>query len=112
MAHGFTDGSFEMRAIISGAVAIALILGGAAAAQQPADAHKNAAVKSPDTTGAPTAGANSFTKGQAEGRLKKAGYTNITSLEKDKDGLWHAQAMKDGKQTTVSLDFKGDVNPQ
>ena len=101
-----------MRPIVSGAVAVSLLLAGAAMAQPPADAHKNAAVKSPDATGGPTAGANSFTKGQAEGRLKKAGYSNITGLTKDKDGLWRAQAVKDGKQTSVSLDFKGDVNPQ
>jgi hypothetical protein len=101
-----------MRSILIGAAALSLLVGGAATAQQPADAHKNAAVKSPDTTGAPTAGANSFTKGQAEDRLKKAGYTDIAGLAKDKDGLWHAQAKKDGKQMNVSLDFKGDVNPQ
>ena len=98
-----------MRALICAAAAICL-LGGAAVAQTPTEAHKNAAVKSPDTVGTPTAGANSFTKGQAEGRLKKAGYTNITGLAKDKDGLWRAQAMKDGKKTSVSLDFKGNVN--
>jgi hypothetical protein len=102
-----------MRSIICGAAALSLLLGGAATAQQqPTDAHKNDAVKTPDTAGAPTAGANSFTKGQAEGRIKKAGYTNITGLTKDKDGLWHAQATKDGKQVNVSLDFKGDVNAQ
>ena len=101
-----------MRSIICGAVAVSLLLAGTAAAQQPTEAHKNAPVKSPDTTGAPTAGANSFTKGQAEDRLKKAGYSNITGLTKDKDGLWHAQAMKDGKTINVSLDFKGDVNAQ
>lgn len=101
-----------MRATVSGAAAICLIVSGAAAAQQPSDAHNNPAVKSPDTAGAPSAGANSFTKGQAEGRLKKAGYTDITGLAKDKDGLWHAQATKDGKQINVSLDFKGDVNTQ
>jgi hypothetical protein len=101
-----------MRAILSGAIAAGLLLAAPAMAQQPTDAHKNAAVKSPDTSGPPTSGANSFTKGQAEGRLKKAGYSNITSLMKDKDGLWHAQATKDGKQTNVSLDFKGDVNEQ
>src|SRR5689334_13945082 len=100
-----------MRSILCGAAALSL-LGGVAMAQQPTDAHKNDAVKAPDTAGAPTAGANSFTKGQAEGRLKKAGYTNITGLTKDKDGLWHAQATKDGKQMNVSLDFKGDINTQ
>jgi hypothetical protein len=100
-----------MRAIICMAASLCLICG-AAAAQQPQEAHKNAAVKSPDTAGPPTAGANSFTKGQAESRIKKAGYTNITGLAKDKDGLWRAQATKDGKTTSVSLDFKGDVNSQ
>jgi len=101
-----------MRSIAATTVAVSLLFAGVAAAQQPTEAHKNAAVKSPDASGQPTAGANSFTKGQAEGRLKKAGYSNITGLAKDKDGLWRAQAMKDGKQTNVSLDFKGNVNEQ
>ena len=101
-----------MRSLVSGALAAGLLLAGAATAQVTTDAHKNAAVKSPDTAGQPTAGANSFTKGQAEGRIKKAGYSNITGLAKDKDGLWRAQAMKDGKQTNVSLDLKGNVNEQ
>jgi hypothetical protein len=101
-----------MRSIIFSAVAASFLLSGAAIAQQPTEAHKNAAVKSPDTAGAPTAGANSFTKGQAEDRIKKAGYTNVTGLAKDKDGLWRGQAMKDGKQANVSLDFKGNVNAQ
>ena len=101
-----------MRSILCAAFAASLLFAGASSAQQPADDHKNAAVKSPDTNEAPTAGANSFTKGQAESRIKKAGYANVTGLAKDKDGLWHAQATKDGKQTNVSLDFKGDVNAQ
>lgn len=101
-----------MRSIVSGAIAASLLLAGAAVAQQPTEAHKNAAVKSPDTAGAPTAGANSFTKGQAEDRIKKAGYASVTGLAKDKDGLWRGQAMKDGKTVSISLDFKGNVNAQ
>jgi opacity protein-like surface antigen len=106
-----------MRRIIATAAAVCLLGSGAAVAQTaettPSDnAHKNAAVKNPDTAGPPSAGANSFTKGQAMKRMEEAGYTAVAGLAKDKQGLWHAEAMKDGKRNTVTLDFKGNVNSQ
>jgi len=57
-------------------------------------------------------GHNSFTKGQAKGRIEKAGYTGVSGLMLDGDGLWQAQAMKDGQSVKVALDYKGTVAAQ
>ena len=59
--------------------------------------------------GAPVAGANSFTEGQAKSRIESKGYTNVSSLKKDDKGVWRGTAMRDGKSVDVSLDFEGNV---
>ena len=59
--------------------------------------------------GAPAAGANSFTEGQAKSRLEGAGYTNVTALAKDKDGVWRGKGSKGGKTMDVSLDYQGNI---
>src|ERR1700709_886032 len=59
--------------------------------------------------GAPAAGANSFTEGQAKSRIEAAGYSDILGLTKDKDGGWHGKASEAGKPFTVSLDYQGNV---
>ena len=66
----------------------------------------NPKVNNPD---APAAGANSFTEGQAKSRIEAAGYTNVSALIKDKDGLWRGQASKAGTVVNVALDYQGDV---
>jgi hypothetical protein len=70
-----------------------------------------AAIASPkvNTPGAPAAGANSFTEGQAKSRIEAAGYTNVSPLIKDKDGIWRGQASKAGATLDVALDYKGNV---
>lgn len=69
------------------------------------------AVASPSTTnpGAPAAGANSFTEGQAKSRIEAAGFSNVSGLMKDKDGIWRGTASKGGTTTNVALDFQGNV---
>ena len=59
--------------------------------------------------GAPLKGANSFTEGQAKDRVVAAGFTSVSSLAKDGDGIWRGSAMKDGKSVKVAVDFKGNV---
>ena len=59
--------------------------------------------------GAPAAGANSFTEGQAKSRLESAGYSNVTALAKDKDGVWRGKGSKGGKAMDVSLDYQGNI---
>jgi opacity protein-like surface antigen len=76
------------------------------------NAAANPAVKSPDdmaSTGL-AKGQNSFTKAEAKGRIEKAGYTNVTGLTKDANGLWQGQAMRDGQRVNVALDYKGNVS--
>ena len=68
------------------------------------------------TTGAnadqPAHGRNSFTMKQAKGRISKKGYSQVTGLKKDADGVWRGTAMKDGQSVQVWLDYKGNVGQQ
>ena len=94
-------------------VAALAITGLAAHAQDAAqNGPQNPAIKSPDanSSSTPVKGANSFTQKQAKARIEAKGYTKVASLHKDKDGVWRATAEKDGKSTSVSLDYQGNVN--
>lgn len=62
--------------------------------------------------GAPVKGANSFTEGQAKDRVVAAGFTGVSPLAKDGDGIWRGSATKDGKNVQVAVDFKGNVVSQ
>jgi hypothetical protein len=62
--------------------------------------------------GAPIKGANSFTEGQAKDRIVAAGFTSVSSLAKDGEGVWRGSAMKDGKSVKVAVDFRGNVVSQ
>jgi periplasmic protein CpxP/Spy len=55
------------------------------------------------------AGSNSFTEGQARSRLEEAGYTNVTELKKNDQGIWQGKAQNDGRSITVGLDYKGNI---
>ena len=54
-------------------------------------------------------GANGFTRGQAQARIQKQGFTNVTGLHRDEHGIWHGKAMRNGHPASVSLDDHGDV---
>jgi hypothetical protein len=58
---------------------------------------------------APLTGANSFTESQAKDRIEKAGFTQVSSLKKDDNGIWRGTAMRGGTQTNVALDYRGNV---
>ena len=75
------------------------------------DAPLNSALKAPNDPkpGAPAAGRNSFTMDQAKEHIEKAGYTAVTGLAKDKDGLWQGRALKSGKKVRVAMDYQGNV---
>lgn len=64
------------------------------------------------TTGAPAPGANSFTEGEARRRIESNGFQNVMDLKKDDQGIWRGKATKDGKQTPVALDYRGNVVAQ
>lgn len=99
------------------AVAAASLFGSVALAQmtdsQPAQQKPdNAAVKSmhQNNSAAPVAGANSFTRAQAKSAIEAKGYSKVSHLVKDKDGVWRGTAEKDGQSVPVSLDYQGNVN--
>lgn len=83
----------------------------APALAQNGPAKNNAAIKSTHTVndGAARSGANSFTQAQAREHIAKAGYTTVSPLTKDHDGVWRGTAMKGGHKLAVGLDFKGNV---
>ena len=72
------------------------------------------AVKSPSATNpaAPVPGANSFTEGQAQSKIESSGYTQVSGLKKDDNGVWTGSAMKGGQKVNVKLDFQGNVVTQ
>ena len=59
----------------------------------------------------PVAGRNSFTESQAKSRIEGAGYTNVTALQKDANGVWRGKGSKGGTTRDVSVDFEGNINP-
>jgi hypothetical protein len=88
------------------------------AAPAPASPSDKAAASGNDnqavaTTGAsadqPATGKNSFTKGQARHRIQHKGYSHVSGLTKDQDGVWRGTAQKDGQSVSVWLDYKGNV---
>ena len=93
--------------------AASLLAAGAALAAPPAADHNPdmpAVVtdKTPTPT-VPAAGHNSFTEKQANMRLQAKGYTQISPLIADKNGVWHGTAMMNGVKKRVAVDYQGNV---
>lgn len=61
------------------------------------------------TASTPQAGANSFTEGQAKSRIEAAGFSDVSELQKDDQGIWRGRGMRNGQQTSVALDYQGNV---
>ena len=93
----------------------AMLLGTSAFAQNPPakSGPNNNAVNSSgqNNSNAPVAGSNSFTEGQAKSKIEAAGYSNVSGLQKDDNGVWRGKADKAGTKADVSVDFQGNVNP-
>jgi hypothetical protein len=91
-------------------IALAATMATGAVAQHTTGSH-NPAVK--DSTARTTAvaakGRNSFTESQAQGRIAKAGYANVSKLVKNQNGVWQGTATKGGATVNVGLDYKGNV---
>jgi hypothetical protein len=105
-----------MKRLLTAIAAIALIgaVSDGALAQSGPPANPNAktpAVASPsqDNPGAPASGANSFTESQAKSRIEAAGYSDVSGLVKDADGIWRGKAARGGTTANVALDFQGNV---
>ena len=106
-----------LRKILMVGSALALMAGSAMAQAQNPPANPgpgNPAVNTTGTSnpGAPIAGANSSTEGQAKSRIEGQGYSNVSDLKKDDSGVWRGKAMKGSKSVTVSVDFQGNVVAQ
>ena len=61
------------------------------------------------TAATPQPGANSFTEGQARSRIEAAGFSDVTELQKDDQGIWRGRGTRDGRQVGVALDYTGAV---
>ena len=62
-----------------------------------------------NTANQPVAGANSFTEGQAKSRIEENGFTSVSELKKDDNGVCRGVAKHDGKSCEVAIDYKGNV---
>ena len=76
--------------------------------QHPSRQH----AEQPAESGAPAAGANSFTESQAKSRIETNGFANVSGLAKDSEGVWRGKAMKGSQSVHVSVDFQGNVTPR
>lgn len=91
-------------AIIAGLLAVAPV--GLASAQVPSAAQ----LQNPELEkNQLKPGANSFAESQARDLLEKQGYSNVSPLMNDKDGIWHGKATKDQKTVDVSVDYRGQI---
>lgn len=107
------------RIVASAALAGALCIGSAAAQTNPNMSASNNSSPTPPavtttnapvkTSAAPVSGANSFTQGEATKRIEAFGYSNVMNLRKDDKSVWRGQAMKNGQQVNVALDYQGNV---
>jgi hypothetical protein len=101
-----------MRHIVLTIAAITLLAPVALAQTAAQQGPQNPAVKSMDQNNSsmPVAGANSFTQAEAMKQIEAKGYTHVTKLKKDKDGVWRGMATKDGQSGPISVDYQGNVN--
>ncbi|MBB5716840.1 hypothetical protein [Sphingomonas aerophila] len=98
------------RYVTTALVGAALCATGAFAQSHQQGSH-NPALKdgSPHAVASAARGANSFTEDQAQGRLKKAGFSRVSALKKDDHGVWRGMAYKGRSKVRVGVDYKGNV---
>lgn len=60
----------------------------------------------------PAAGRNSFTEMQATTKLQDKGYTKISGLTADKNGVWRGKATMKGVKHSVAVDYQGNVTAE
>jgi len=87
----------------------ALVIATMATCASAEDAKTPAIAPSATNPAAPVPGANSFTQSQAKDRIEKAGFSSVSALAKNTDGVWTAKATKDGAMKDVMLDYQGNV---
>lgn len=90
------------------AIAVAAIFSnGTSLAQAPA-------AESGKASSVPVAGANSFMESQARKLIESRGFSDVSPLVNDSQGLWTGTAKNGTGKVRVSVDFKGTVsaNPE
>jgi len=96
--------------------ALAALLTSAVAQPRPANPDPSTPAvttpNSPNNPGAPAAGANSFTEAQAKSRLESSGFTNVSGLKQDAQGVWRGKGTKAGQIVDVSIDYQGNMTPR
>jgi hypothetical protein len=97
-----------MKRSLIAASAIAIVIGSAMAQTKTPTPMPH---PSPEAT-APEQGSNSFTETQVRERLTTSGFTGISALAKDEQGVWRGRAMRDGVQIGVAVDYRGNVFQQ
>nr|WP_294554188.1 hypothetical protein [uncultured Rhodopila sp.] len=105
-----------MKSFVLGVAMTAVLTTGTCLAQgvqsgKPAAAGNNnqAVATTSDNASRPAAGSNSFTMGEAKARFERQGFSNVSDLKKDNNGVWHGKAQKDGSNDQVWLDYKGNI---
>jgi hypothetical protein len=105
-----------MRNLLLAAAIVAIAAPAVAQQTPPANRDANTPAvntpNSPPNPGAPVAGANSFTEGQAKARIEEKGFKSVSGLQKDANGVWRGKADQNGKPVNVSIDFQGNVVAQ
>ena len=94
-------------------IAFSLLATAAFAQAVPAmEGKQNAPVKAMGQNNSNTAvpGANSFTMAEAQKQIENKGYTKVTGLKKDANGVWRGMASMNGNTSPVSVDYQGNVN--
>jgi len=81
----------------------------AQAQQNPMDNPSVVQPKSEKAEKPPVAGANSFSEGQARDLIESKGFTNVSALMNDGQGIWRGTASKGAAKVSVSVDYKGNV---
>ena len=102
-----------MRNVVLSATALCYLTSAALAQSAPAQSGpQNQAVKGvhENNSAAPVKGANSFTMDEAKSQIEAKGYSRVTNLAKDGDGIWRGTAVKNGKTGPISVDYQGNVN--
>ncbi len=97
------------RLIFAGIFVTLWVHGAGAQADSPVAKPTPSAMATPSPSAGPLAGANSFTEGQARSRLEANGFSNVTELAKDNEGIWRGKAMKNGASVAVAVDYKGGI---
>lgn len=104
------------RAMLPACLFAALVSGGQALAQTTGSIRPNeqaapssSVAPSPGNPDGLATGETAFDEDAARERLTRAGYSDITALMQDAQGIWRGTARKDAQKVTVALDRRGKI---